>query len=166
MTVCLSWAEPPSLTFHSSDRSFTLQTPEDYRVTFNPHAILSLASLDGSAIVVTKHKADQTVEALYDNFAKTIPRSSPCRGRLMTEVDGVPAAAFVIEGLFPPQGEITHQTLMVLAIREGQEYDFMLHYPIEREQVGLEDAYATLATIRWAPLDSPHSSSPPAKNQD
>lgn len=142
-------AEESQLTFRATDKSFSITTPEDYRITFNPHAVLSLANIDNWAIVVTKHRADRSIEDTYNNFAKTIPRSSPCRGRMMMEVDGLPAAAFVIEGIFPPDGEISHQTLMVITIYDGQEYNFMLHYPIEREQIGLEDAYATMATVKW-----------------
>lgn len=142
-------AEESQLTFAAKDKSFSITTSEDYQVTFNPHAVLSLANTDNWAIVVTKHLADRSIEDIYNNFAKTIPRSSPCRGRIMMAVDGLPAAAFVIEGIFPPDGEISHQTLMVITIYGGQEYNFMLHYPIEREQIGLEDAYAMMATVKW-----------------
>lgn len=142
-------AEEPRLEFRASDRSFTLETLEDFRVTYNPHAILSLANLDEMAMVVTRRKAESTVDQLYDTFPKTMPADYPVLARMMITVDGAQAAAFVVEGMFPPQGEATHQTLLTVAVHDGQEYHFMIHYPLEREQQGLEDAYAMMETVRW-----------------
>jgi hypothetical protein len=140
----------PELEFRASDRSFTLRTVEDFRVTYNPHAVLSLASLDDVAIVVTKRKAESTsMEKLYDEFPKSMPADYPVLGRMMITVDGYQAAAYVVEGMFPPRGEATHQTLLTVAVRDGQEYNFMIHYPLEREKQGLEDAYAIMSTVKW-----------------
>lgn len=155
----LSWAkEPdPALEFRASDKSFTLSTQEDFRVTFNPYAVLSLASLDEVAVVVTKRKAESKVEQIYESYVKSLPANYPCRGRMMIGLDGEQAAAFVIDGMFPPQGEITHQTLLAIAVRDGQEYNFMVHYPIENEELGLEQAYALLGTVKWSPVEATKS---------
>lgn len=144
-------AEETVLEFRASDKSFTLTTVDDFRVTYNPHAVLSLASLGDVAVVVTKRKAEKSIEWIYDNFPKSMPKDQPVLGRMMITVDGQQAVAFVVEGMFPPQGEATHQTLMTIAVHDGQEYDFMIHYPLEHEKQGLEDAYAVMATVKWAP---------------
>lgn len=161
LAVAPSRAEEPMLEFRASDKSFTVSTVEDFRVTFNPHAVLSLASLDEVAVVVTKRKAESTIEKIYDNFPKTMPADYPVVGRMMITVDGQQSAAFVVEGMFPPQGEPTHQTLMIIALHDGQEYNFMIHYPFENEKKGLEDAYALMATVKWAPAAT--SEEPPTK---
>lgn len=138
-----------SLEFSASDKSFTLATPEDFRTTFNPHAILSLASLDQVAIVVTKRPAEHSLEDIYASLPRSLPPGMPCLGRMMISVDGEQAAAFVVEGMFPPQDEATHQTLLTVVVRQGQEYNFMVHYPIEHDTSGLEAAYATMGRVRW-----------------
>lgn len=156
-------AEEPRLEFRASDKSFSLTTLEDFRVTYNPHAILSLASLDEVAVVVTKGKAESSVDKLYDSVVRSLPKDVPCLGRLMITVDGEQAAAFVIENMFPPNGEATHQTLLTVVVHDGHEYNFMIHYPLEREKQGLEDAYATMSTVRWAsaqPAADPMKSGP------
>jgi hypothetical protein len=150
VALCPALAEEPMLEFHASDKSFSMSTVEDFRATYNPHAVLSLASLDDVVVVVTKRKAESTIEKIYDDFVKTLPADYPCKGRVMVTIDGQQAAAFVIEGMFPPQGEPTHQTLLAVAVRDGQEYNFMIHYPLENEQKGLERAYAMLGTVKWA----------------
>jgi hypothetical protein len=155
LAVVPARAGEPTLEFRASDKSFTLTTLEDFRVSFNPHAVLSLASLDEVAVVVTKRKAESTIDKIYDNFPKTMPADYPVVGRMMITVDGQQAAAFVVEGMFPPQGEPTHQTLMTIAIHNGSEYNFMIHYPFENEKKGLEDAYALMATVKWAPASAP-----------
>lgn len=145
-------AEEPTLEFHSTDKSFTMTTVDDFRVTYNPHAVMSLANLDDVAVVVTKRKAEsQTIEGIFDNYPKSMPKDQPVMGRMMITVDGQQAVAFVVEGMFPPQGEATHQTLMTIVLHDGQEYDFMIHYPLEHEKRGLEDAYAMMGTVKWAP---------------
>lgn len=159
-----SLAEEPRLEFRASDKSFTLTTLEDFRVTYNPHAVLSLASLDEVAIVVTKGKAESTIEQLYDSVVRSLPKDAPCLGRMMITVDGGQAAAFVVENMFPPNGEATHQTLLTVALHDGHEYNFMIHYPIEREKQGLEDAYATMNTVKWATAATAPDSSEPTKS--
>lgn len=149
----IEWRVPervagPRLEFRSTDKSFTIFTAEDFRVTYNPHAVLSLASLEEVAVVVTKAKAENTLAQLYEGVPRSLPAGAVCRGRMMMTLDREQAAAFVIEGMFPPQGPPTHQTLLAVAVREGHEYDFMVHYPIESPS-GLEDAYALLSTVTW-----------------
>lgn len=153
-------AEEPRLEFRASDKSFTLTTLEDFRVTYNPHAVLSLASLDEVAVVVTKGKAESTVEKLYDSVVRSLPKDAPCLGRMMITVDGQQAAAFVIENMFPPNGEATHQTLLTVALHDGNEYNFMIHYPLDNEKKGLEDAYATMSTVKWAAPAPPATEAP------
>ena len=143
-------AEEPTLEFHSTDKSFSMTTVDDFRVTYNPHAVMSLANLDDVAVVVTKRKAESTIEGIFDNYPKSMPKDQPVMGRMMITVDGQQAVAFVVEGMFPPQGEATHQTLMTIALHDGQEYDFMIHYPLEHEKQGLEDAYAMMGSVKWA----------------
>lgn len=152
-------AEQPTLEFHASDKSFTLTTVDDFRATYNPHAVLSLANLDDVAVVVTKRKAEKPIEWIFDNYPKSMPKDQPVMGRMMITVDGQQAVAFVVEGMFPPQGEATHQTLMTIAVHDGQEYDFMIHYPLEHEKQGLEDAYALMATVKWAAASAAQSKS-------
>jgi hypothetical protein len=144
-------AEDSALEFQATDKSFSLKTEDDFRVTFNPHAVLSLANLDEVAVVVTKRKAESSVETLYDAFPKSLPPAQRCLGRMMITVDAKQAAAFVIEGMFPPEGDPTHQTLLTVVIHEGQEYNFMVHYPLENETSGLEDAYALMGSVKWLP---------------
>lgn len=143
-------AEEPTLEFRASDKSFTISTVDDFRATYNPHAVLSLASLDEIAVVVTKRKAESSVAQLYDSFPKSLPADYPCLGRMMLSVDQKQAASFVLEGMFPPQGEPTHQTLLTIAVHDGQEYNFMIHYPLENEKQGLETAYAIMTSLRWS----------------
>lgn len=149
----IEWRVPeraagPRLEFRSTDKSFTIFTADDFRVTYNPHAILSLASLEEVAVVVTKAKAEHTLAQLYEGVPGSLPAGAVCRGRMMMSLDQEQAAAFVIEGMFPPQGPSTHQTLLAVVVRDGHEYDFMVHYPIE-SPTGLEDAHALLSTVRW-----------------
>ena len=150
-------AQEPTLEFHSTDKSFTMTTVDDFRVTYNPHAVMSLANLDDVAVVVTKRKAESTIEEIFDNYPKSMPKDQPVMGRMMITVDGQQAVAFVVEGMFPPQGEATHQTLLTIALHDGQEYDFMIHYPLEHEKQGLEDAYAMMGKVKWAPPVPPES---------
>ncbi len=142
-------AEEPLLTFQATDKSFELQTAEDYRATFNPHAILSLASLEEMVLVVTKHKAENGLQTIYDHFPKSLPADYPCLGRVMITIDGQQAAAFVVDGMFPPEGEPTHQTLIAITLRDGEEYNFMVHYPLDDPEVGLEQANALLGAVKW-----------------
>lgn len=159
LSCCVAvWAETDELEFRASDKSFRLTTSEDFRVSYNPHAVLSLASLDEVAVVVTKRKTESTIEKVFDSFPKSMPADYPVVGRMMITIDGEQAVAFVVEGMFPPQGEPTHQTLMTIAIRDGQEYNFMIHYPFENEKKGLEDAYALMGKVVWLPT-------PPTKDQ-
>ncbi len=141
-------ASGPRLEFRSSDKSFTIFTAEDFRVTHNPHAVLSLASLEEVAVVVTKAKAEHTLAQLYEGVPRSLPAGAVCQGRMMLSIGREQAAAFVIDGMFPPQGPPTHQTLLAVVVRDGQEYDFMVHYPVE-SSTGLEDAHALLSTIIW-----------------
>lgn len=139
----------PSLEFRASDKSFILTTEEDFRVTYNPHAVLSLANLDDVAIVVTKAEAKHTLDQLYDGIPRSLPAGTLCHGRMMLNLGTEQAAAFVLEGMFPPQGPPTHQTLLAVVVREGNEYNFMVHYPVENAR-GLEDAHAVLSTVEWS----------------
>lgn len=149
--VPMAKAEEPLLTFQATDKSFELQTVEDYRATFNPHAILSLANLGEMVLVVTKHTAENGLQTIYDNFPKSLPADYQCLGRVMITIDGQQAAAFVVDGMFPPQGEPTHQTLLAITLRNGEEYDFMVHYPLEDTDAGLEQANALLGAVKWKP---------------
>ena len=149
----VTWTEPPSsvgphLEFRSSDKTFTLSSPEDFRVTYNPHAVLSLASLEETVVVVTKTEAEKTLVELYENLALWVPTGARCVGRMMITLDGEQAASFVLEGVFPPKGPATHQTLFAIAIKDGQEYNFMVHYPMDSAN-GLEDAHRLLSTLQW-----------------
>lgn len=147
------WTKPQSmpdapLHFRSSDKSFTLSSPEDFRVSYNPHAVLSLASLEETVVVVTKTKAEKPLSELYENLALWVPTGARCVGRMMITLGDEQAGSFVLEGMFPPKGPATHQTLFAIVIRDGQEYNFMVHYPLDNLS-GLEDAYSLLSTLQW-----------------
>ncbi len=141
-------SEAPQLEFRSTDKAFTLFTSEDFRVTYNPHAVLSLANLEEVAVVVTKAEAKHNLTEIYDGVPRSLPSGALCKGRMMLALGTEQAASFVIEGMFPPQGPPTHQTLMAVVVRDGVEYDFMVHYPVDNVN-GMEDAHTLLSSVVW-----------------
>lgn len=133
----------------SSDDALKLVTNEEFRKTFNPHAVMSLISPYETVIVVTKAELEGDVTAVYDNLPKTLPQGQMCVGKIMLSVDGEQAPSFVVEGMFPPEGEPTHQTLLTVVNRGKHSYNIMIHYPLDDTDGGLEFAHELLSALRW-----------------
>lgn len=135
--------------FVASDASLKLVTNEEFDKTFNPHAILSLVSPYDTVVVVTKGEIEGSIETIYDQFPRTLVQGQECVGRIMLSVDGEQGPSFVIEGMFPPEGEPTHQTLLTVVNLDKHCYTFMIHYPLDQSEEGLEFAHQLLSSVRW-----------------
>lgn len=135
--------------FVASDDGFKLVTAEEFDKSFNPHAVMSLISPYGTLVVVVKGEIEGSVETIYDQFPRTLGQGQECVGRILLTVDGEQGPSFVIEGMFPPEEEPTHQTLLTIVNRKEHAYTFMIHYPLEESEEGLEFAYELLSSVRW-----------------
>lgn len=135
--------------YQSSDGSLELTTEESLNRVLNPHAILSLQTEDEIVVVVTKKEKSYTVTQLYDGIPSTFEQGAVCTGRVLLSVDGEEAPAFLVEGLFPPQEDSSHDSLFVVVNHGDFEYTIMVHYPKLMGTEGFEWATAFLGRFRW-----------------
>lgn len=133
----------------ASDSSLVLESSLEFEKTFNPHAILSLQTADDIVVLVTKKEEKFTLTQLYDGIPSTFEDGVTCMGRVLLSVDKEDAATFLIEGMFPPEQDPTHNTVFAVANHSGSEYTFMIHYPKEMKDDGLEWSVELLSEFRW-----------------
>ena len=135
--------------YESSGKELTLRSSEEFQKTINPHAILSLQSPDESVILVTTEEEKFTIDQLYDGLPSTFDDGAECVGRVLLAVDGEDAATFLVEGLFPPDGSDTHNTLYAVTNHDRTQYTIMIHYPKDRGDEGFEWAASLLGSFTW-----------------
>lgn len=126
-----------------------LRSSEEFRKTFNPHALLSLQTPDEIVVLVTSQEQRFTLTELYDGVPSTFGEGAECKGRVLLSVDGEDAAVFLVEGMFPPEEESTHSTVYAVVNRGEEEYTIMIHYPIDMGDEGFEWAAELLAQFYW-----------------
>lgn len=144
--------------YQTTDGKLLFQPTEEFQRTANPHAILSLQSHDEVVVLVTSEKKRFDISQIYDGMPSTFEDGSQCLGRVMLSVDGEEAATFLVEGMFPPEEESTHDTVYSVIIRGEIQYTIMIHYPLERGDEGFEWATDLLRSFSWAtPLEEPES---------
>jgi hypothetical protein len=133
----------------SSDGKVALKTSEELTSTYNPHAILSLQTPDKIVVLLTAQKQRLPLTQLYDGLPASFQDGAQCVGRVLLSLDGEEAATFLVEGMFPPEGESTHHTVYIVANHEEMEYTLMIHYPIDMGDEGFEWAVALLDDFSW-----------------
>ncbi len=135
--------------YESSDGKLSFHPSDEYQRTVNPHAVLSLQNKDDVVVLVTTEKEKFTITQLYDGMPATFDDGAECVGRVLLSVDGEDAATFLVEGMFPPDQEATHNTVYAVTNHESQQYTIMIHYPAERGDEGLEWATGLLHDFSW-----------------
>lgn len=135
--------------FESSDGTLIFESDEEFVKTFNPHAILSLQSPAHFLVVVTIDEKKFDTAELYDKVPSSFVEPAVCVGRVLLTVDGYDAPVFLVEGMFPPGEDSTHDTLFSVVNRGDAEYTIMLHYPTQPDNSGFEWAVQTLGQFRF-----------------
>lgn len=143
--------------FHSQDGSFSLGVASEFFRTVNPYAQLSLHSPHRRAIVATKGMAERSLDEAYASTPGGLPTGQYCLGRSAITVGDEQSILFLIEGMYPPGGPASHLTTLAIVVRDGQEYNFMIHSPVEDPVEALEEAYPILQSVQWA---KPHPKQP------
>lgn len=136
-------------TFRSTDGEIEFHTTEVFRRTANPHAILALQAEDDTIVLVTMEEKKFTTTQLYDGLPGTFEGEARCLGRVLLSVDGEEAPTFMVEGMFPPDGSFTHDTLYTVSNHGENQYTIMIHYPVETGDEGFERATRLLEGFRW-----------------
>lgn len=136
--------------YESTDGKIVFQPTEKFERTVNPHAVLSLQNKDEVVVLVTTEKEKFTIDQIYDGMPSTFDDGALCVGRVLLSVDGEDAATFLVEGMFPPDQEPTHNTVYVVTNHNRTQYTLMIHYPAERGDEGLEWATGLLHNFSWA----------------
>jgi len=137
------------VSYRSTDGKLHYRSNEPLVKTVNPHAVLSLQTEDDCIILVTARERSLTVQQLFDGLPSSFTDGTHCEGRVMLSVDGSDAPSFMVTGLFPPEGEPTHDTLYAVANRGDREYTFMIHYPVDLGDAGFEWAVESLSRFGW-----------------
>lgn len=136
-------------TITSKGGELSVTVNSKFQETFNAHAILSLVSEDDVAVVVTTHELRHPISEIYSGLPHSLEKGVESEGQVMLTIDGEQGATFLLQGMFPPERDPTHSTVYCVVNRGKTEFTFMIHYPIEYEDSGFDEAYQILNSIRW-----------------
>ena len=149
LLLCTFGLADDGVRYESSDGKLFFHPSEEYQRTVNPHAVLSLQNKDDVVVLVTTEPEKFTITQLYDGMPATFDDGAQCVGRVLLSVDGEDAATFLVEGMFPPEQEPTHNTVYAVTNHQKKQYTIMIHYPAERGDEGLEWATDLLHSFSW-----------------
>ena len=145
-----SLAENSLKTLESNEAELSVSVDPKFEKSFNAYAILSLISEDDVVVVVTTHELRHSISEIYSGLPHSLEEGVECNGQVMLTIDGEQGATFLLQGMFPPERDPTHSTVYCVVNRGNTEFTFMIHYPIEYEDSGFDEAYQILNSVRWA----------------